>query len=46
MNKSGFITSKGDYRELIVFKKGECIYDLTYLLLIDFLIEVTVLSIR
>ena len=26
----GFITSKGDYRELIVFKKGECIYDLTY----------------
>lgn len=30
MNKSGFITSKGDYRELIVFKKGECIYDLTY----------------
>ena len=31
MNKSGFITSKGDYRELIVFKKGECIYDLTNL---------------
>lgn len=25
-----FITSKGDYRDLIVFKKGECIYDLTY----------------
>ena len=25
-----FITSKGDYRNLIVYKKGECIYDLTY----------------
>ena len=25
-----FIKSKGDYRSLIVFKKAECIYDLTY----------------
>ncbi len=26
----GFISSKGDYRNLIVFKKAECIYDLTF----------------
>ncbi|MDE6819058.1 MAG: four helix bundle protein, partial [Muribaculaceae bacterium] len=25
-----FIKSKGDYRQLIVFKKAECIYDLTF----------------
>ena len=25
-----FIKSKGDYRSLIVFKKAECIYDITY----------------
>lgn len=27
---NGFIKSKGDYRSLIVFKKSECIYDLTF----------------
>lgn len=25
-----FLRSKGDYRKLIVYKKAECIYDLTY----------------
>ena len=30
MASTDFIISKGDYRGLIVFKKGECIYDLTY----------------
>lgn len=30
MDTSGFIVSKGDYRSLIVYKKAECIYDLTY----------------
>lgn len=25
-----FIKSKGDYRQLIVFKKAECIYDITF----------------
>lgn len=29
MNDS-FITAKGDYRNLIVYKKAECIYDLTF----------------
>ena len=27
---SGFLKSKGDYRNLIVYQKAECIYDLTY----------------
>lgn len=30
MNDSKFIESKGDYRNLIVYKKAECIYDLTF----------------
>lgn len=30
MAPSDFISSKGDYRKLIVYKKGECIYDITY----------------
>lgn len=27
---NGFLISKGDYRSLIVFKKAECIYDITF----------------
>lgn len=27
---NGFLISKGDYRNLIVFKKAECIYDITF----------------
>ena len=27
---NGFIESKGDYRNLIVYKKAECIYDISY----------------
>lgn len=30
MNETKFIESKGDYRGLIVYKKAECIYDLTF----------------
>lgn len=30
MEPEKFLKPKGDYRNLIVFKKGECIYDLTY----------------
>lgn len=30
MSGVDFIRPKGDYRSLIVFKKAECIYDLTY----------------
>ena len=30
MTKSNFLPQKGNYRGLIVFKKAECIYDITY----------------
>ncbi len=30
MKQDSFLKSKGDYRKLIVYKKAECIYDITY----------------
>jgi four helix bundle protein len=29
-DNSGFIRQKGNFRELIVFRKAECIYDVTF----------------
>lgn len=30
MGEMGFLQSKGDFRELIVYRKAECIFDLTF----------------
>ncbi len=29
-DSNGFLTPKGDYKNLIAFQKSECIYDITY----------------
>lgn len=41
---NGFLISKGDYRNLIVFKKAECIYDITFYFAHRYLKKVTMFA--
>lgn len=41
-----FLRQKGNYRNLIAFKKTECIYDITIILPTNIFVSVTVRSTR
>lgn len=43
---AGFLPKKGNYRNLIVFQKTQCIYDSTYYFAHTYLQKGDVLSIR
>ena len=39
-DSNGFLTPKGDYKNLIAFQKLECIYDITYYFLEHYLSKI------